>query len=92
MNVTVDPAIRVSQVPAVVGRSRSQIYEDVARGIFPHPFRVGVRSVAVLASEVSALIAARAAGADEATLRALVVRLEQARRQRFEKLTGEAAA
>jgi prophage regulatory protein len=45
--------LRLKQVVARVGRSRSSIYADVKTGAFPSPIRIGSRSVGWLEHEIS---------------------------------------
>ena len=57
---TGDRALRLSQVIARLGMSRSWIYEEIAAGRFPKPVKIGIRASAWLESEVSEFLAARA--------------------------------
>lgn len=53
---------RILRLPAVkqrTGLSRSKIYFDVARGVFPEPISIGPRAVGWLESEISAWLAER---------------------------------
>jgi prophage regulatory protein len=59
--------LRRRQVEAATGFRRSTIYEHMARGRFPKPIRLGPRTVAWLASEIDAWIAARIAESRPAT-------------------------
>ena len=71
--------LRLPAVKAESGASRSTIYLRIQQGLWPKPVKLGPRSVAWPASEVSALNAARIAGMDDAAIRALVTALETAR-------------
>jgi prophage regulatory protein len=51
--------IRLAEVIARTGRSRSSIYSDVRAGLFPPPVGIGARSVAWRASAIDAWIAER---------------------------------
>jgi prophage regulatory protein len=51
--------IRLPEVRQRVPLSRSMIYLLILRGEFPKPVRLGLRSVAWIAAEVEAWIAAR---------------------------------
>ena len=51
--------IRLPQVKARTGLSRSSIYLKVAQGEFPAPVSLGARAVAWLSSEIDAWIAER---------------------------------
>jgi prophage regulatory protein len=70
---------RLKAVSAATGKSRSTIYEDIHRGIFPKPVSLGARAVGWPQHEVEAINRARLAGAGNDELRALVERLHQAR-------------
>jgi prophage regulatory protein len=59
---------------------RTRLYENIANGLFPKPVRLGARAVAWPNSEVDAVIAALIAGSTEDEIRALVQRLQAARR------------
>ncbi len=52
-------ALRLPQVIARVGLRRSSIYEAVARGTFPQPFKLSSRAVAWDAAEIDEWLAAR---------------------------------
>ena len=52
--------LRLPEVIAKTGRSRSAIYRDEASGNFPKRVKIGARSAAWRASEVNAWIASRA--------------------------------
>lgn len=78
-----DPAltiIRRKQVEAETGYSRSTIYLRISQGLWPKPVSLGPRAVGWPAAEVAALNAARIAGKPDDEIRALVTRLEVARR------------
>lgn len=55
---------RLPAVMARTGKSRSQIYRDVAAGRFPAPVKLGERSSAWDASEIDHWIAERIASRD----------------------------
>ena len=56
--------IRLPEVIARTGRSRSRIYGDIAKGEFPRPVRIGGQSVAFVEAEVDAWIEAKIAARD----------------------------
>jgi len=56
--------LRRPEVERLTGKSRTTIYTDVRAGRFPAPIRTGQQSVAWLASEVDAWLAARVAERD----------------------------
>jgi prophage regulatory protein len=72
--------LRLPDVKAATGLSRSTIYLRVAHGVFTHPVSLGGRSVGWPSHEVTALNAARIAGKPEAEIRELVTKLEAARK------------
>jgi prophage regulatory protein len=76
----VQTLLRLPTVKAETGASRSTIYLRIQQGLWPKPVKLGPRSVAWPASEVAALNAARIAGMVDAEIRALVTRLEAARK------------
>jgi prophage regulatory protein len=76
----VQTLLRLPTVKAETGASRSTIYLRIQQGLWPKPVKLGPRSVAWPASEVAALNAARIAGMVDAEIRALVTKLETARK------------
>ena len=75
--------LRLPAVKAQSGASRSTIYLRIQQGLWPKPVKLGPRSVGWPESEVSALNAARIAGMLDSEIRALVTRLEAARKTAF---------
>jgi prophage regulatory protein len=57
--------IRLPEVKARVGLSRSSIYLRISEGTFPGPVRLGARSVAWTEPSIDAWIDARIAGESE---------------------------
>ncbi len=76
----VQTLLRLPTVKAETGASRSTIYLRIQQGLWPKPVKLGPRSVAWPASEVAALNAARIAGMADIEIRALVAKLEAARK------------
>lgn len=73
----------ILRLPAVLrerGRSRSAHYMDIQQGLFTPPVPIGARAVGWPADELAALNAARIAGKSDNEIRALVVKLEAARK------------
>lgn len=66
------------------GKSRSAIYEDIKRGLWTVPVKIGARAAGWPADEVRAINAARIAGKTQLEIQALVKRLEEARKGAFE--------
>ena len=62
------------------GRSRSSHYGDIKNGLYVKPVRIGARAVGTPEDEVDALNAARIAGKTDEEIRALVLKLEAARK------------
>jgi prophage regulatory protein len=73
--------ISLSGVRQRLPRSRSTIYAEIARGVFPRPLKVG-RGSFWRDDEVDDLIAAYAAGASEEDLKGLCGRFYQRRERR----------
>lgn len=73
----------ILRLPSVLrerGRSRSSHYLDIQNQLYTKPVLIGLRSVGWPSSEVAALNAARIAGRTDDEIRALVVKLEAARK------------
>lgn len=64
--------MRLPEVLTARGRSRSSHYEDIAKGVFVPPIRIGPRASGWPRSEVEAINKARIAGKSEAEIRKLV--------------------
>lgn len=72
--------LRRKQVEAESGYSRSTIYLRMAQGLWTKPVSLGARAVGWPAGEVATLNAARIAGQTDKEIRALVLKLEAARK------------
>ncbi len=73
----------IYRLPAVKyesGLSRSTIYLRIAQGLWTKPVSLGARAVGWPSGEVAALNSARIAGKSDEEIRALVVKLEAARK------------
>jgi prophage regulatory protein len=73
----------IQRLPSVLyerGRSRSSHYHDIQQGLFTRPVQIGLRAVGWPSTEVEALKTARIAGKSDKEIRALVVKLEAARK------------
>ncbi len=73
----------ILRLPTVLrerGRSRSAHYFDIQQGLFTRPVTIGARAVGWPSSEVAAINAARIAGKTDKEIRALVLKLEAARK------------
>lgn len=71
---------RLPAVIAVTGSSRSTIYLRVSQGLWPQPVKLGARAIGWPSSEIMAINAARIAGLSDDEIRALVIKLEFARK------------
>jgi len=75
--------INILRIPAVLkrrGRTRSGHYADIKSGLFVKPVKISARAVGTPDDEVDALNAARIAGKTDEEIRALVAKLEAARK------------
>ncbi len=72
--------LRIPAVKTQSGLSRSTIYLRIAQGLWTKPVSLGARAVGWPADEVSAINAARIAGKTDEEVRALVAKLEVARK------------
>lgn len=72
--------LRLPSVLAERGRSRSAHYQDIQAGLFTAPVPIGSRAVGWPAHEVAKINAARIAGKSDDEIRALVAKLEEARK------------
>ena len=72
--------LRIPAVKSESGLSRSTIYLRIAEGLWTRPVRLGARAVGWPSDEVAAINAARIAGKTDEEIRALVAKLEAARK------------
>lgn len=72
--------LRRKQVQVRTGLSRSTIYANIASGLFVSQVSIGARAVGWPSSEVDAIVAARIAGKSDDEIRALVAKLQAARK------------
>ena len=73
----------ILRLPTVLkrrGKSRSAHYADVKAGLFVRPVKLGLRARGTPDDEVESLVAATIAGKSDAEIRALVTKLEAARK------------
>lgn len=71
---------RLPAVKSESGLSRSTIYLRITQGLWTKPVSLGARAVGWPSSEVAAINAARIAGKSDDEIRALIVKLEAARK------------
>lgn len=72
--------LRLPEVMSRTGKSKSQTYDEIKRGLFPAPVANSARCSAWPDSEVDSINAARIAGKTEDEIRALVRKLVAARK------------
>ena len=72
--------LRIPATKAQSGYSRSTIYLRISQGLWTKQISLGPRCIGWPANEVSALNAARISGKTDQEIRALVVKLEAARK------------
>lgn len=72
--------LRLPAVKSESGLSRSTVYLRITQGLWTRPVSLGARAVGWPASEVATLNAARIAGKTNQEIRALVAKLETARK------------
>jgi prophage regulatory protein len=72
--------LRIPAVKSESGLSRSTIYLRVSQGLWTRPVSLGARAVGWPSDEVEAINAARIAGKTDEEVRALVAKLEVARK------------
>jgi prophage regulatory protein len=54
-----DRILRMTQVSEITGRAHSTIWNDVSKGVFPKPIRLGPRAIGWKESEVQGWLEAR---------------------------------
>jgi len=72
--------LRLPNIKAITGLSRSTIYLRIAQGVFTKPVSLGGRAVGWPAHDIEALNAARISGKCDLEIRELVAQLEAARK------------
>ncbi len=73
--------LRLTEVKKKTGLSRATIYAQQTQRVFPPRVNLGPRAVGWIESEVDAVIAARASGGDETSLKTLVELLVASRQR-----------
>jgi prophage regulatory protein len=76
----INTILRLPSVKSESGLSRSTIYLRIAEGLWTKPVSLGARAVGWPSDEVAAINAARIAGKTDDEVRALVAKLEAARK------------
>ena len=72
--------LRLPAVKAESGYPRSTLYLRISQGLWTKPVSLGERAVGWPSDEVAAINAARIAGRSDEEIRALVLKLEAARK------------
>jgi prophage regulatory protein len=72
--------LRLPEVRALTGLSRSTTYLRITQGLWPKPVSLGARAVGWPSAEVTAINLARIAGKSDDDIRQLVLKLEAARK------------
>jgi prophage regulatory protein len=78
-NQNLTQLLRLPSVKQLIGKSRTTIYRDIQRGLFPRGVFIGGDRVAWPSSEIEALNKARIAGKTDTDIKKLVEELHQAR-------------
>jgi prophage regulatory protein len=73
---------RIEGVQQIYPRGKSTIYADVAAGLLPPPISLGPRCSVWIKDEITAVVAARIAGASDPGIKQLVGQLVGARPKR----------
>jgi len=71
--------MRINEAAAELGVRQSAYYEGAAAGIYPRPFKIGLKASRVPSNEVAAVVAARIGSKSDDELRALVTKMAAAR-------------
>jgi prophage regulatory protein len=80
------PILRKPVVLTASGVSNSQLYDDIAKGMYPSPIKIRSRAVGWPADEVAAVNAARIAGLSDNQIKNLVEQLLGRRKQTFQEV------
>jgi prophage regulatory protein len=71
--------LRLPRVLDERGVRKTQHYDDIKKGLFPRPIKIGQRASAWKSEEVAAINQARIAGKTDEQIKKLVTELEAAR-------------
>ncbi|MHB8403978.1 MAG: helix-turn-helix transcriptional regulator [Gammaproteobacteria bacterium] len=71
--------MRLPEAARELGIKLSSFYAGVNAGVYPRPFKIGLKASRVPSDEIAAVVAARIAGKNDDQLRALVASLTKAR-------------
>lgn len=80
MNKKMHPRLmRLSEVLDLYPVSRSTLYKQIKRGIFPRPIQISDKSIAWIESEIDQILLAKIQGCDAEEIRQLVMVLVNGR-------------
>jgi prophage regulatory protein len=74
--MSINTLLRRPLVSGLIGKSRSTLYRDIQKGLFPKPVSIGGERVAWPANEVQAINQARIASKSDQEIKQLVIALE----------------
>lgn len=77
--ISTDKFLKLPEVSAITGRSKSAIYADIKAEIFPSPIPLSVRSVVWSDHEVRCWMSAKTAGKNEEQIKELIATLKSER-------------
>lgn len=84
--------LRKPEVVKITGLSNTSIFEKEKAGLFPTRISIGTRAIGYIYSEISALVAAQAAGYNEEQIRNLLKLLETKRKTNVDALISSLVA
>ncbi len=76
--------LRLPQVQARTGFSRSGLYKAITEGAFPSQIPLGARSVGWVEAEIDAVLTARVAGRSNDEIKALVQTIQAKRSEKVQ--------
>ncbi|MEI8209908.1 MAG: AlpA family phage regulatory protein [Methylococcales bacterium] len=77
---TTDLLLRRPVVLQLTGKSKSAVYRDISKGLFPKPVSIGGAGVAWLRNEIASINQARITGRSDEEIKQLVIDLEESRK------------
>jgi len=80
--------VRRPEVLNLLKISRSNLYQKISQGLWPHPIHVSTRSVAWIESENEQVLAAMISGQSQEEIKELVKTLVESRKQ-FKGVTAQ---
>ena len=83
MNISI---IKLPEILQQTSKSRSGLYNDIKKGLFPRPFKLGIRSSGWANYEITEIVNATIAGLSESQIKELVKRLEADRKHSMQQV------